>query len=183
MRLPPLAVEASWPTPNYTDPVTRGHAVLIVNIVCISLAFLVTILRVYTRIRITATAGIDDIFVVIGLVFAIAMVVVTSIATEKWGYNRHIWDIPAFWLPTMQKLNLSFQLMFSWSSGFTKFSLLWFCRRLLGPGKGGFAVYNWAFIGSMIFVALSVILFTFFSIFQCSYVSINIPPILLIHGG
>ncbi|KAJ5752047.1 hypothetical protein N7520_008964 [Penicillium odoratum] len=168
MQLPPLAVMASWPTPNYVDPVTRGHGVLIVNIVCISLAFLVTILRLYTRLRITSTAGIDDVLIIIGLVFAIAMVAVTSLATETWGFNRHIWDIPTAWFPTIEKLNLSFQIMFSWSSGFTKISLLWFCRRLLGTGKGSFVTYNWAFIGSMIFVGLSVFMFTFFSIFQCS---------------
>ncbi|KAJ5663398.1 hypothetical protein N7507_004129 [Penicillium longicatenatum] len=168
MQLPPVAVMASWPTPNYVDPVTRGHGVLIVNIVCISLAFVVTLLRLYTRLRITSTAGIDDILIIIGLVFAIAMVAVTSIATERWGFNRHIWDIPETWFPTIEKLNLAFQIMFSWSSGFTKISLLWFCRRLLGAGKGSFVVYNWAFIGSMVFVALSVFIFTFFSIFQCS---------------
>ncbi|KAJ5628661.1 hypothetical protein N7490_010889 [Penicillium lividum] len=168
MQLPPLAVMASWPTPNYVDPVTRGHGVLIVNIVCISLAFLVTILRLYTRLRITSTAGVDDVLIIIGLVFAIAMVAVTSLATESWGFNRHIWDIPTDWFPTIEKLNLSFQIMFSWSSGFTKISLLWFCRRLLGTGKGSFVLYNWAFIGSMIFVGLSVFMFTFLSIFQCS---------------
>ncbi|KAJ6110063.1 hypothetical protein N7486_002298 [Penicillium sp. IBT 16267x] len=167
MQLPPVAVMATWPTPNYVDPKTRGHGVLIVNIVCISLAFVVTILRIYTRLRITSTAGIDDILIIIGLVFAIAMVTVTSLATENWGFNRHVWDIPVAWFPIIEKLNLAFQIMFSWSSGFTKISLLWFCRRLLGAGKGNFVVYNWAFIGSMIFVALSVFLFTFFSVFQC----------------
>ncbi|KAJ5523489.1 hypothetical protein N7513_013033 [Penicillium frequentans] len=168
MQLPPAAVMANWPTPNYVDPVTRGHGVLIVNVVCISLAFVVTILRIYTRLRITSTAGIDDVLIVIGLVFAIAMVAVTSLASEKWGFNRHVWDIPVTWFPTIEKLNLAFQLMFSWASGFTKISLLWFCRRLLGAGKGNFVVYNWAYIGSMVFVALSVFMFTFFSIFQCS---------------
>lgn len=178
MQLAPAAVMASWPTPNYVDPVTRGHGVLIVNIVCISLAFVVTILRLYTRLRITSTAGIDDILIIIGLVFAIAMVAVTSLATENWGFNRHIWDIPVTWFPTIEKLNLTFQIMFSWSSGFTKISLLWFCRRLLGAGKGSFVVYNWAFIGSMVFVALSVFMFTFFSIFQCSWVHLPIPVLV-----
>ncbi|KAJ5689103.1 hypothetical protein N7462_003495 [Penicillium macrosclerotiorum] len=168
MQLPPLAVMASWPTPNYTDPTTRGHGVLIVNIICIGLAFLVVMLRLYTRLRITCSAGIDDILIVIGLVFAIAMVVITSVATENWGWNRHIWDVPTAWLSIVQKMNLVFQIMFSWSSSITKISLLWFCRRLLGAGKGNFVVFNWAFIGSMIFVGLSCLLFTFISIFQCS---------------
>lgn len=168
MKLPPLAIMAQWPTPNYIDPPTRGHGVLIVNIVCITLAFFVVLLRLYTRFRITCSAGVDDLLIVIGLVFAIAMVVVTSLATEAWAWNRHIWDIPMAWLPTVQKLNLCFQIMFSLSSAFTKISLLWFCRRLLGAGKGNFMVFNWAFVGVMIFVGLASALFTLLSIFQCS---------------
>ena len=81
MKLPPPAVMAEWPTPNYIDPPTRGHGVLIVNIACMSLAFIVVMLRLYTRFWITYSAGIDDLLIVAGLVFAIAMVVVTSIAT------------------------------------------------------------------------------------------------------
>ncbi|KAF3395786.1 hypothetical protein F1880_007141 [Penicillium rolfsii] len=168
MQLPPLAVMATWPTPNYVDPPTRGHGVLIVNVVCISLAFLVVMLRLYTRLRITCSAGVDDVLIVIGFAFAIAMVAVTSLASENWGWNRHIWDVPETWLSTVQKLNIVFQIMFSWSSSITKISLLWFCRRLLGAGKGNFKWFNWAFIGAMIFVGLSCLMFTFISIFQCS---------------
>lgn len=74
MQLPPTAVMATWPTPNYVDPPTRGHGAMIVNIVCITLAILVVILRLYTRLRITCSAGVDDILIVFGLLFAIAMV-------------------------------------------------------------------------------------------------------------
>ncbi|CEJ60543.1 Putative Integral membrane protein [Penicillium brasilianum] len=168
MQLPSLAVMATWPTPNYVDPPTRGHGALIVNVVCISLAFLVVMLRLYTRLRITCSAGVDDVLIVIGLAFAIAMVVVTSLATENWGWNRHIWDVPVTWLSTLQKLNIVFQIMFSWSSSLTKISLLWFCRRLLGAGKGNFRWFNWSFIGSIIVVGFSCIMFTFISVFQCS---------------
>lgn len=168
MKLPPLEVMATWPTPNYVDPPTRGHGVLVVNIICICLAFLVVMLRLYTRIRITCSFGVDDVFITLGLVFAIAMVFVTSYATENWAWNRHVWDIPIGWLPNVQKLNLAFQLMFSWSSSTTKISLLVFCRRLLGAGKGGYMILNCAFIGLIIIVTLSPILFTSISIFQCS---------------
>ena len=58
----------SWPLPNYVNPVTRGSAVLIVNIVTITIAFLVTCLRLFTRFRITCTPGLDDILIVIALV-------------------------------------------------------------------------------------------------------------------
>ncbi|EPS34360.1 hypothetical protein PDE_09324 [Penicillium oxalicum 114-2] len=167
MKLPPPAVMATWPTPNYIDPVTRGHGVLYVNVIFTSLALLVVALRLYTRFRITCSAGVDDALIVIGLAFTIAMVAVTSLATETWGWNRHVWDVPPTWLPTVQKLNIVFQIMFSWASSVTKISLLWFCRRLLGAGKGNFVWYNWAFIGSMVVVAVTCLAFTLTSIFQC----------------
>ncbi|KAJ5994993.1 hypothetical protein N7481_001970 [Penicillium waksmanii] len=167
MQLPPAAVLATW-TPNYVNPTTRGHGAMIINVVFIILATIVVGLRLYTRLRITCSTGVDDILIVIALLFAVAMVVVTSYATEVWGWNRHVWDVPLDWLPTVQKMNLVFQIMFSWSSSLTKISLLWFCRRLLGAGKGSNKVFNWAFIGSMAFVGTTCTLFTFFSIFQCS---------------
>lgn len=68
MQLPPAEVLATWPTPNYVDPVTRGPAVNIVNIVLLSIAFIVTVLRLYTRFKITCTPGLDDFFIVIAFV-------------------------------------------------------------------------------------------------------------------
>jgi hypothetical protein len=68
MKLPPANVLATWPTPNYTDPVTRGNSVLVVTIVLLSLAFAVTCLRLYTRFKITCSPGIDDLLIVIALV-------------------------------------------------------------------------------------------------------------------
>lgn len=68
MHLPPPEVLMSWPLPNYVNPVTRGGAVLIVNIVTITVAFLVTCLRLVTRFRITCTPGLDDFLIVIALV-------------------------------------------------------------------------------------------------------------------
>lgn len=68
MRLPPPDVLATWPTPNYVDPHTRGNGALIVNVVCLSFAFVVTLLRLYTRLKITYSPGLDDILIVIALV-------------------------------------------------------------------------------------------------------------------
>lgn len=96
------------------------------------------------------------------------MCVVTSLAAQVWGWDRHIWDIPMSWLPTVQKLNLAFQVQFSVSSSFTKLSLLWFCKRLIGTGaKGLYRTYYWVLVASMVFVGVCCILFELVSIFQC----------------
>ncbi|KAH8430462.1 uncharacterized protein LDX57_008121 [Aspergillus melleus] len=168
MRLPPPEVLMSWPTPNYTDPPTRGNSAFIVNVVGTSLAFVVTCLRLYTRLRITCSPGFDDILIVIALIFAIGMCAVISMATEQWGWDRHMWDVPLEWIPTNSKLNLSFQLLFSLASSITKLSVLWFCKRLLGRGsKGLYRWYNVVLIVAMVFVTICCTLFTVLSIFQC----------------
>lgn len=66
--IPPASVIASWPAPNYVNPVRRGPGLLVVNVVFSSLAFILTVLRVYTRAFITATAGLDDVLAVLALV-------------------------------------------------------------------------------------------------------------------
>ncbi|KAL4883316.1 hypothetical protein BJY04DRAFT_216616 [Aspergillus karnatakaensis] len=168
MQLPPIEVLLTWPKPNYDNPPTRGHAVLVVTIICLSLSTIITLLRVWTRLRITRTAGLDDVLIVFGLVFGIGMGVVLCIATEQYGWDRHIWDIPLELLPAVSKLNLSFQILFSLSCSITKLSLLWFCKRLLIVGtKGVYSRYNIAMIVAMVVVALSCILFLFFSLFHC----------------
>lgn len=68
MKLPPADVLATWPTPNYIDPTTRGDSVLVVTIVFSAIAFVITCLRLYTRIKITCSPGIDDILIVVALV-------------------------------------------------------------------------------------------------------------------
>ncbi|KAL4788075.1 hypothetical protein BJX76DRAFT_367792 [Aspergillus varians] len=168
MRLPPPEVLLTWPTPNYKDPHTRGNAVLITSMVFTGFSIIITALRLYTRLRITYTAGVDDVLVVLGLGFAIAMSVIVCIATESWGWTRHIWDIPKEWMPMVSKLNLTFQILFSLSCSMVKLSLLWFCRRLLIVGtKGVYPIYNIAMIVGMVVVAISCALFVIISIFQC----------------
>lgn len=66
--LPPASVIASWPAPDYIHPVRRGPGLLIVNVLFSSLAFILTVLRVYTRAFITATIGLDDVLAVLALV-------------------------------------------------------------------------------------------------------------------
>ena len=49
MRDVPLSVIASWPTPNYVNPVTNATSIVICTAVCIPIITIVVLLRVYTR--------------------------------------------------------------------------------------------------------------------------------------
>jgi len=72
MQLPPLSVLASWPTPNYVDPETKGPALLLCNSIMFSIASAIVAVRIYTRVRISKCFGADDVFILLALVCPIS---------------------------------------------------------------------------------------------------------------
>ena len=60
MRLPPKDVVASWPAPNYIDPVTRGPALVIVEIIALCISTICLGLRLFVRIHILRSPDWDD---------------------------------------------------------------------------------------------------------------------------
>ena len=60
MRIPPISVFLSWPAPNYTDPETRGQALLIVNVIFATLVVIAVVGRFYSRLFIKYAYGWDD---------------------------------------------------------------------------------------------------------------------------
>lgn len=88
MQLPPTDVLLSWPTPNYDNPVTRGPALVIVNSIFISLATITVAARIYTRIVIKRWFGIDDVFILLALLFTIGLTAVVILANQRFGWNR-----------------------------------------------------------------------------------------------
>ena len=50
--------------PNYVNPPTNGTATQITNAIFAFLVFVSTVLRIYTRTRVSASFGLDDLFAV-----------------------------------------------------------------------------------------------------------------------
>ena len=85
------------------------------------------------------------------------------------------------WLPGLQKLNFTFQILFSAASSTTKLSLLWFCKRLIGAGgKGLYRGYNIFLIACMVFIGVCWALFESVSLGQCRYVFIVLPKLFFL---
>jgi hypothetical protein len=57
---------SDWPAPNYVDPETRGYPVLF-TITCTTTA-VVVILRLYSRLHLTKSLGVDDWLLLAGFV-------------------------------------------------------------------------------------------------------------------
>ena len=68
MRLPPFAVILSWPQADYDHPTTHGDALLIVNLIFITLVVVAVIGRFYSRIVIKQWFGMDDSMIGLALV-------------------------------------------------------------------------------------------------------------------
>lgn len=58
--LPPPEVILAWPLPNYTNPQTRGRAVLFTAWVLGSIMICTVAARIWARAVIQRNAGIDD---------------------------------------------------------------------------------------------------------------------------
>jgi len=63
-----MSVILALPAPNYVNPEEHSPATSIVNLVMCPLVIFVTLLRVWTRLRVSRTFGIDDLLILIALV-------------------------------------------------------------------------------------------------------------------
>jgi hypothetical protein len=64
----PLEVIATWPPPNYKNPVTRGRSLIVIDTLLPSISLIVVLLRCYTRTFIKKWFGLDDVFILLALV-------------------------------------------------------------------------------------------------------------------
>jgi len=202
MRAIPPEVLLSWPIPNYTNPVTRGNALVVVNAIFITLVVLVVALRLYTRIWIKRWFGADDYFILLALVgrdavspllshayclkfFTIGLTAVVLLANQDYGWDRHVYDIPFNkFAPTLQVAMVA-KVVFTAAATFTRLSLLFFYYRLVHESTK--SRFRWAVHFN---VALSVaifITFIFVAIFLCSpvknYWTLGAPPDTCLNEG
>ena len=117
---PPPEVLASWPTPNYIDPVTHGPGLTVVSILFTTIAALLVLARLWSRLFITRAPGLDDLLTCLSLACNIGLVAVvlyseslsivladrtdTPSANKNWGLGRHMWDVPLTWAVTNRKV-------------------------------------------------------------------------------
>ncbi|KAL8829439.1 MAG: hypothetical protein Q9170_006169 [Blastenia crenularia] len=173
---PTKEIIASWPKPNYVDPVTRGSALTVVNIVFIILVFIVAGLRFYTRLRITHSFGTDDWVIGASLIPTFALTVVVLVADNHYGWNRHSWDLHAHNGPHGYKLCLTAQILFFWAASLNKISLLFFYKRLTHGGVYKLW-YKYCIVGGIAFITAMLIAFFLSAVFACQPLSAFWTPL------
>jgi len=91
MQLPPADVILSWPTPNYVNPKdVRGFQLPIITFVLFPIVLITVALRVFTRLFISRSFGVDDWFLLAAVVPTTACAVLTLLAVQRWGWNRKL---------------------------------------------------------------------------------------------
>lgn len=131
MQLPPLSVLLSWPPPNYDNPSeVRGPQLLIISSILLPIAIFMVAVRTYTRLCLSKSFGLDNVFLIVAILPTIGCAVLTNLAIRHWGWDRHIWDVRLVLLPLGLKVAIAVECLFAIGVSCTKISLLILMRRL-----------------------------------------------------
>ncbi|KAH6989350.1 hypothetical protein BKA56DRAFT_253062 [Ilyonectria sp. MPI-CAGE-AT-0026] len=135
MRNPPPSVTASWPTANYVNPVSRGPALLIVELTIGSIAIVTLLARLYVRIFKVNKSGLDDWLMLAAMIFGIGVTVCVILSAQLYGWNIHVWDLQSEQAVKGRQVSIAAQTLFLFSSGLAKDSILVSYLRIAPKGS------------------------------------------------
>jgi len=166
MKLPPVEVILSWPPANYINPVTRGPALIVVNAIFLSIATIVIILRVYSRLFVRKWWGWDDVFICLAYLSTVGVNVCIDLGVSDYHWDRHLWDIPLTTTASSLKVAYCAKILFLLAGFFTSCSLLSFYYRLIGDS--GVRWFNYLLHASSVFNIIAWVPFMVCEIFTCT---------------
>ncbi|CAJ2506095.1 Uu.00g002250.m01.CDS01 [Anthostomella pinea] len=169
MRLPPAEVLATWPKPNYTDPVTRGPTGRVIVLVLATIVTAILVIRFYARTRLTRGFGLDDTLVSLAYVPATAFAITGIFAEGQFQWNRHIWDVEFKFFSSNLQIGLVTAILFDLATCLTKLSMLAMVYRLAAASKDKKMKRAVSIISSII--SINSLVFIVVEVFQCRPVS------------
>jgi hypothetical protein len=164
MRDIPLRVYASWPAPNYDNPIKRGNELLIINVIFIIFVTFSIVIRVVSRMK-QSRPGLDDIFIVIAYFFTLGLTAVVIMANKSYGWDRHVWDVPLDVIRGASILAFCAKLTFVCASNFTRLSLIFLYYRLIQEST--IKWYRWSIHFGLVFNVAIFIVLIFIGVFGC----------------
>ncbi|EGD95458.1 hypothetical protein TESG_02939 [Trichophyton tonsurans CBS 112818] len=170
MQLPPASVILSWPRPNYENPSeVRGPLVIILNSIFASLMLFVIFIRIFSRIHVSKSFGWDDVFIIAAVIPTLGCGTITILGSIKYGWSRHVYDVPFAHLVIGLKLTMLIECLFATSCSFTKLSLLCFTHKIT-KGLNSRVMRTLIIVNASI-VTLELIVFCIVAVFTCRPVS------------
>ena len=94
------------------------------------------------------------------------MTVEEILAIEKFGWNRHAWDLPPAMIVDASKILFAGKATFVLASTFTRLSLLCFYYRILKDS--GIKWFRWVLHASVIWTVAIAIMFMTLIVFTCT---------------
>ncbi|KAJ6283258.1 hypothetical protein J3E71DRAFT_214907 [Bipolaris maydis] len=140
---------------------SRGREAVIISSVFTGLAFLIVILRLYTRLYILRCAGAEDLGISLAMLCSIGLTICIGIQAE-YGMGKHFRDVSQRDMGIFLRAFWSSLMVYYLSLGLTKGSMLLQYRRIF-PTKA-FQIANWI---TMAVVICYTIWTVFSSIFAC----------------
>lgn len=153
------------PSPTYHNAQSRGATLPIITLILTSISFIVVTLRGYLRIYILRSFGLDDLFIGLALITGITSVVQVILVNSRYGFNRHVWDVPPSDLSHGLMFSIPTSLTLSITLGFIRLSLCCFYRRLVAPT--GRKYYHRVILVVMFFVVMLGFTFLIGALLQC----------------
>ncbi|KAL5433010.1 hypothetical protein PMIN07_011401 [Paraphaeosphaeria minitans] len=162
----PPEVILSWPTPNYVNPERHSDSGPITVIVFLVLSILVYFARMWARVVMTKTAGLDDWIMTSSIKSLIAAAIAVVLACREYGFQWHIWDQTSETLIAARKIILVIEVLYLLTTSLIKISILCFYKRITnGSISKTFIYWIW---GSIAFVIVYFFAFSLSIIFTCS---------------
>ncbi|KIW05544.1 hypothetical protein, variant [Verruconis gallopava] len=156
----PLEVAMSWKS-NYVNPPTHGSGIVVEESILLGLCYLTVALRVYTRGFLAKNFGLDDLLIIMNLIPLTGFAAILILAFTKYGWDKHIWDIPPDQLVQARKAMFAMEIIYLWSSSTTRISILLFYRRLGGSVSQVFRYTVYAAIASVMIYNIGYNIFAF----------------------
>ncbi|KAF1977070.1 hypothetical protein BU23DRAFT_527374 [Bimuria novae-zelandiae CBS 107.79] len=148
-------------TPNFINPPSIHHIILITNIILLLISSLFMTLRLYTTRFIIRSVGVDDYMVVLAWLLACASSS-TDTLLIRYGLGHHLWDVPfSTYNGNFLKFTAICGTLYGLSIMFSKLSILVLFLRFL-PQKPKKAIY-----AIIILVVLYSLIGSFQWLFAC----------------
>ncbi|KAK1997916.1 hypothetical protein LX36DRAFT_552162, partial [Colletotrichum falcatum] len=149
MRFPPATVMLTWPSPNHVDPVERGPALIIVDMISLGLALFCLCLRLYVRFFIIRKSWWDDWLMIAATMFCTLVTMCIILATQLYGWKLHVWDLTPLQMRRGRQISIAAQTLFLVASSLSKLSILTSYLRI-APLGSSFRRLTWAAIAAIL---------------------------------
>ncbi|CUS08590.1 unnamed protein product [Tuber aestivum] len=129
---------------------SKSHMVFAVALIVGVISFVVTALRVFTRVKIVRVWGADDVLIVIAQLFAFSFLVCLLIGASN-GIGSHIETVSPQEFVVFMKATWGTMFSYNWQAMFAKLSVLTFYTRVMGHHYW----FKLATTATMVFVVLT----------------------------